>query len=69
MNSCGNNTDKIKRFRLNQTPINFLDSDVARRALLDIISQIENYRDTQKEIDDIYDFICVQTVIKKIGKL
>jgi len=46
------------RFNLNKIPVDFMESELVNRALIEIIEQIEGYRGTQGEIDNIYDNLC-----------
>ena len=41
-------------FRINEIPSDFLSSDESRQQLLNIISDIEEVRNTQQEINKIY---------------
>ena len=44
-----------EKFNLRRIPSNFMTSDVARTALLNMIERIETARETQCEIDAVYD--------------
>lgn len=44
-----------KKFKFKQIPTNFMCSDIVKKALCEIIRQIELCREKQSEIDTIYD--------------
>jgi hypothetical protein len=46
------------RYKLNRIPEDFMNSELSRLALLGLISQIERCRETQSEIDRIYETLC-----------
>ncbi|WAQ97834.1 LOW QUALITY PROTEIN: hypothetical protein MAR_022207 [Mya arenaria] len=50
------NSENQPRFNLKRIPNDFMDSDMAKRAIVNMITRIE--RETQSEIDDIYDYLC-----------
>ena len=46
------------RHKIRNMPVNFLQSDVARQALIECIQNIENAHAVQNEIDDMYKNVC-----------
>ncbi|VDI35540.1 Hypothetical predicted protein [Mytilus galloprovincialis] len=46
------------RYKLNQIPLDFMTSDIQRSALLTLIENIERCRETQDNIDKIYNELC-----------
>ncbi|XP_060597076.1 uncharacterized protein LOC132750994 isoform X1 [Ruditapes philippinarum] len=52
------NTPSQLRYKLNLIPDNFMDRDIAKRALLEIIESIESSRESQEEIDSLYNKLC-----------
>ena len=65
-------TGKV-RYRLNRIPADFMTSELSRQAIMNIITNIETTRETQKCIDNIYDNLCtvikneMETMIPKYG--
>ena len=66
---AGDQEIKSTRFKLKTIPDNFMDSDLARSAIIDIISQIERCRDCQEDIDSIYTNLCKSIVSEMNRKL
>ena len=46
------------KFKLNRIPDDFMESELSRLAILDIIQKIESARETQSNIDFIYEELC-----------
>ena len=55
-----------RKFKLKQIPEAFLSSDLVRRAFLDLINRIESSRETQQNVDYVYDQFC-DTLIKEMN--
>ncbi|XP_060587764.1 uncharacterized protein LOC132743245 [Ruditapes philippinarum] len=57
--SCDNH-ERINcpRYNLQRIPVDFMSSDLSRLALLDIISSIESSRETQTQVNIIYEKLC-----------
>ena len=55
-----------RKFKLKQIPEAFFSSDLVRRAFLDLINRIESSRETQQNVDYVYDQFC-DTLIKKMN--
>ena len=51
-------TDQRPRFKFDKIPPSFMDSDMSRAALLNIMDEIEHSMETQNNIDDIYNNLC-----------
>ncbi|XP_060556851.1 uncharacterized protein LOC132717406 [Ruditapes philippinarum] len=51
-------TSKQPRFKLKQIPNDFMESDMVKSAIFNLIDRIERCRETQGEIDAIYDNLC-----------
>ncbi|XP_060600600.1 uncharacterized protein LOC132754030 [Ruditapes philippinarum] len=60
------NTPSQLRYKLNLIPDNFMDRDIAKRALLEIIESIESSRESQEEIDSLYNKLC-ETITNEIN--
>ena len=65
-NSVPNKTVLLCKYKLKQIPEAFLASDLIRRAFLDLINHIELSRETQENVDSIYDQFC-NTLIKEMN--
>ncbi|VDI60355.1 Hypothetical predicted protein [Mytilus galloprovincialis] len=46
------------RFKLDRIPLDFMASDIRRSALFEVIETIERCRETQDNVDKIYDNLC-----------
>ena len=55
-----------RRYKMNRMPPNFMQSDVSRSALLELINKIESCRETQNNVDSVYDSFC-DTVIHEMN--
>ena len=53
-----NPIDKPPRYRLDRIPLDFMTSEIRRQALILLIEQIERSRETQDNVDIIYDNLC-----------
>ena len=51
------NNGKVK-YKLKKIPADFMTSDLSRQAIANIIDSIENTRENQTRIDDIYHNLC-----------
>ena len=51
-----------KIFKLKRIPENFMNSELARTAFLDIIRNIELCRETQNNIDELYESFCTKLI-------
>ncbi|WAQ95035.1 hypothetical protein MAR_007506 [Mya arenaria] len=60
------NSENQPRFNLKRIPNDFMDSDMAKRAIVNMITRIERCRETQGEIDDIYDYLC-EVILKEMS--
>ena len=58
-------TPRVK-YKLNKIPVNFMDRELARLALLQVIDKIENTRETQQSIDNIYENLC-DTILNEMN--
>jgi hypothetical protein len=47
-----------QRYKVRQVPNDFMNSNIARLAIIECIDKIESCRETQAEIDDIYRTLC-----------
>ena len=56
--TCDNQYSECPKFKLNRIPDDFMDSELSRLAILDIIQKIESARETQTNIDSIYEELC-----------
>lgn len=54
------------RYKLNHIPVDFMERDLTRRALLEIIERFKISRDSQDEIDSIYRMLC-ETIIQEMN--
>lgn len=61
----GNGTQRRKYF-LNRMPPTFMTSDISKQAIVKIINMIESYRETQDNMDLIYDELC-STIIHEMN--
>ena len=64
--------DGLPKYKLKSIPSDFMESEMARTAVLNIIMRIESCRETQGEIDGIYDNLCqviLQEMSDKIPKI
>ena len=62
-----NSPFNTKVFKLKRIPENFLTSELARNAFLDIICNIERCRENQNHIDRLYEEFC-NTLIKQMNE-
>ena len=46
------------KFKLNRIPDDFMDSELSRLAIINIIRKIESARETQTNVDAIYEELC-----------
>ncbi|VDI48001.1 Hypothetical predicted protein, partial [Mytilus galloprovincialis] len=53
-----NQSNTPSRHRLDRIPLDFMSSDLMRQTLLNLIGQIEHSRETQENVDKIYDNLC-----------
>lgn len=58
--NLGSSNDNVcPKFKLNRIPVDFMESELSRLAISGIIQQqIESTRETQTNIDGIYDKLC-----------
>ena len=55
----GSENDTIRpQFKLSRIPVDFTGSELPRRAFLDIVNEIEQCREKQENIDNIYGNLC-----------
>ncbi|XP_053391424.1 uncharacterized protein LOC128554201, partial [Mercenaria mercenaria] len=54
------------KYKLNHIPTDFMNRDIARLAILEVIGRIESARDTQFEIDSIYCKLC-DTILNEMN--
>ena len=55
-----------RRYKINRMPPNFMQSDVSRSALLELTNKIESCRETQNNVDSVYDSFC-DTIIHEMN--
>ncbi|KAK6171959.1 hypothetical protein SNE40_018377 [Patella caerulea] len=60
---------KTNIFKLGRIPKDMFQSDVSRHALGNIVENIETYRDTQLELDQVYDDLCGVILMEMEEKL
>ncbi|WAR23590.1 hypothetical protein MAR_037259, partial [Mya arenaria] len=60
------NSENQPRFNPKRIPNDFMDSDMAKRAIVNMITRIERCRETQNEIDDIYEYLC-EVILKEMS--
>lgn len=53
-----NESNNDVRYKLNKVPVDFMNSELPRNALLEIICKIERCRETQHDVDSLYDNLC-----------
>lgn len=61
-----NEQQRQTRFKLNCVPVDFMNEERNRLALLNIIEEIEACRETQINVDDIYNKLC-NTIINEMN--
>ena len=57
------------RFKLRSIPSDFMNSELSRTAINNIITQIEQCRETQCDIDSIYDKLCDSIINEMTTKI
>ena len=55
-----------RKYKLNRLPQNFMNSNISRTAFLELINRIELCRETQNNVDLIYDSLC-DTLIREMN--
>lgn len=55
---CDKQYSECPKFKLNRIPDDFMDSELSRLAILSVIQKIESSRETQSNIDSIYEELC-----------
>ncbi|VDI60035.1 Hypothetical predicted protein [Mytilus galloprovincialis] len=63
------NEMKRARFKINQIPLDFMSSEIRRNALINIITDIEHSRETQENIDVIYENLCTEIIAEMTDKI
>lgn len=58
LNDYNNEFVSSPKFNLNRIPTDFMSSELTRMTLLNIISSIERCRESQSDIDAIYQKLC-----------
>ncbi|VDI05654.1 Hypothetical predicted protein [Mytilus galloprovincialis] len=53
-------TNSQPRFKLDHIPLDFIASDIRRSALFEVIDKIKRCRETQDNVDKIYDNLCTE---------